>query len=124
MGLTITWSRWKAGYLQQKKRLLKHGTGGLTMADLIDRQAVIDAVEKHACNTQRILDAINALPPAQIEQKTGRWIPKFDGQFKGGAYWFYCSECGRIVPDVRNGGWSFCPQCGKKMRGDKDERLD
>ena len=37
------------------------------MADLIDRQAAIDAVEKHACNTQRILDAIYALPSTESE---------------------------------------------------------
>ena len=42
------------------------------MSDLIERQAVLDAVEKNACNTQRIYDAINALPSAQSEQ---RWIP-------------------------------------------------
>ena len=34
---------------------------------VIYKQAAIDAVEKHACNTQRILDAISALPSAQPE---------------------------------------------------------
>ena len=38
---------------------------------VIYKQAAIDAVEKHACNTQRILDAISALPSAQPM----RWIP-------------------------------------------------
>ena len=33
---------------------------------------VIEAVEKNACNTQRIMDAVNNLPSAQPEQ---RWIP-------------------------------------------------
>ena len=37
------------------------------MDDLISRQAAIDAVEKNACNTQRIMDAVNNLPPAQPE---------------------------------------------------------
>jgi len=34
---------------------------------VIYKQAAIDAVEKHACNTQRILDAISALPSAHPE---------------------------------------------------------
>ena len=42
------------------------------MDDLISRQAAIDAVEKNACNTQRIMDAVNNLPPAQPEPQ---WIP-------------------------------------------------
>lgn len=34
----------------------------LQMADLIDRQRAINAVERNACNTQRAIDAINGLP--------------------------------------------------------------
>ena len=45
------------------------------MSDLIERQKAIDVIEKHACNTQRILDAINALPSAQPERQKGKWIP-------------------------------------------------
>ena len=33
--------------------------------DLISRQAAIDAVERNACNTQRIYDAIKDIPSAQ-----------------------------------------------------------
>jgi len=40
--------------------------------DCISRQAAIDAVEKNACNTQRIMDAVNNLPSAQPEPQ---WIP-------------------------------------------------
>ena len=49
------------------------------------------------------------------EPEKGEWIPSFNGEFTGGAYWFHCPECNRIVPDVRNGGWNFCPNCGKPM---------
>ena len=98
------------------------------MRDLISRQAAIDVID-FECGEWRglaktIVKEIDHLPSVQPEQKIGRWIPKFDGKFKGGAYWFYCSECERVAPDVRNGGWSFCPQCGADMRGNKDERLD
>ena len=37
------------------------------MDDLISRRAALDAVEKNACHTQRIMDAVNNLPPAQPE---------------------------------------------------------
>ena len=40
--------------------------------DTISRQAAIDAIERNSCNTQRAIDAVNALPSAQPEQ---RWIP-------------------------------------------------
>lgn len=62
------------------------------------------------------------LPSAQ--RKRGEWIPAFNGTFTGGAYWFSCSKCNRIVPEVRNGGWNFCPNCGADMRTGRDEFLD
>ena len=63
---------------------------------------------------------IDAMPTIE-EQKKGEWIPEFDGKFTGGAYWFSCSKCKRIVPEVRNGGWNFCPQCGADMRDGNNE---
>ena len=50
-----------------------------------------------------------------VKQKRGKWMPMFNGEFKGGAYWFTCSECKRVVPEVRNGGWKYCPSCGCMM---------
>ena len=38
-----------------------------TSGDCISRQQAFKAVEKNACNTQRIMDAINNLPSAQPE---------------------------------------------------------
>lgn len=38
-----------------------------TTSDAISRQAVIDAVERNSCNTQRAIDAVNALPSVQPE---------------------------------------------------------
>ena len=63
-------------------------------------------------------DDIDDAPTIEPERKKGKWIPLFDGRFTGGAYWFHCSKCERVVPDVRNGGWNFCPNCGADMRGD------
>lgn len=64
---------------------------------------------------------LNDMPTIQSEpeRKKGTWELMFNGQFKGGAYWFSCSKCNRIVPEVRNGGWNFCPNCGADMRGEQ-----
>ena len=69
-----------------------------------------------ACN------AIENAPTIEPEQRKGEWIPKYNGRFTGGAYWFECSECGRVAPDIRNGGWNFCPKCGADMRGGQEEK--
>lgn len=55
------------------------------------------------------------------QRKKERWVPEFNGRFTGGAYWFSCSKCKRIVPDVRNGGWNYCPQCGARMDGGEQD---
>jgi hypothetical protein len=44
-------------------KALKRETSG----DAVSRQAVIDAVERNSCNTQRAIDAVNALPSVQPE---------------------------------------------------------
>lgn len=68
-----------------------------------------------------VCEAICTAPTIEPQRKKGRWIPKFNGMFKGGAYWFKCSECERIVPEVRNGGWNYCPNCGADMRRPEDD---
>jgi membrane protease subunit (stomatin/prohibitin family) len=103
-----------------------NGQEGETMDDVISRQAALDELrdaEKHAFNSyyKGLIKAhkiIAGLPPAQPERKKGKWICEYDGKFTGGAYWFSCSKCKRIVPEVRNGGWNFCPNCGADMRGE------
>jgi len=87
----------------EKAQLFKEGT----TFDLISRQAAIDAVEKNACNTQRIMDAVNNLPPAQPEQHEGHWI---NGK---------CDLCGEHAPFWCMASTyhesNYCPNCGAKM---------
>lgn len=93
------------------------------MSDLIDRVSVLN-LPKRLGNSPDGWDEyikvsdIENLPSSKPKLKKGEWIPAFNGVFKGGAYWFACSECERIVPEVRNGGWNFCPNCGADMRED------
>ena len=88
------------------------------MDDLISRQAALKAIKFAELGCE--YEAVEAVPSADVQPvRHGKWIPKFNGQFKGGAYWFDCSVCGRIVPDVRNGGWNYCPNCGARMDGER-----
>ena len=98
------------------------------MKDTISRQAAIDAIRASASKYTGFMEmemytdddaveAIEGLSSAQPVRIKGRWKPLYGGKFCGGAYWFGCSECGHTVPDVSNGGWNFCPECGADMRG-------
>ena len=74
-------------------------------SDAISRQAVIDAVEKNACNTQRIMDAVNNLPSVQPERAEGEW--------SDGYRWQRCYLC----KQTGKKSWNYCPNCGAKMKG-------
>lgn len=89
------------------------------MADLIDRQAAIDAlIEWYGCKPNDIKafeEIIEALPSAQPRMK-GKWI---DETFKswGLVYHPYrCNQCGEHSEADSN----FCPNCGADMRNDLD----
>jgi hypothetical protein len=88
---------------------------------LVDLDDAVKALEQAYPNDGQMSchDAIAVIETVPtIEPRKGKWIPKFEGKFKGGGYWFDCSICGRTVPEVRNGGWNFCPRCGADMRGE------
>lgn len=66
--------------------------------------AAIDAIEKNACNTQRIMDAVNNLPSVQpdvIRCKDCKWRIRHD---KRCGYWnhgvkptMWCSQAERLL---------------------------
>lgn len=100
--------------------------------DAISRQAALDAmdalekedIEAYGCDIpegfdgKRAKQAINALPPVNPQQRTGRLI-LLDNCSNAG---YYCSECHKKV--VKE-GWSetvkrmnFCPNCGMPMESE------
>ena len=92
------------------------------MDDLISRRAALDAVEKNACNTQRIMDAVNNLPPAKPEPHEGHWIKH---ESPDGGEQYECSRCG-VLWEFNDGTPEdneayFCPKCGAKMKGANHE---
>lgn len=79
------------------------------MADLIDRQAAIDAVRSYydGCDEQEesIEERIEQLPSAE---RHGRWIYTPTSPLG-----YTCSECGKTMCY-----FNYCPHCGATMRGE------
>ncbi len=93
------------------------------MAEYIDRGAAKKEFAlnfgsvSHAVIANRLLDSI---PAADVEEvKHGRWIKR--GQD------IFCSECGGESKYTWHGSSSFsnyCPSCGAKMDGGKENAAD
>lgn len=59
-------------------------------------------------HTEKDVTRLLALPSAQPERKTGKWIRVIDG--------FECSNCECLVEEEREPLYDFCPLCGAEMR--------
>lgn len=65
-----------------------------------------------------IKEAIEQLPSAEPEPKTGEWREHiFDGFMGGRPRALRCTRCNYISLSAYN----FCPWCGADMRGEEDE---
>lgn len=75
--------------------------------------------EKHSC--PRWNRVIRQTVEDLKKQKTGRWID--DGQYAEGHphHEWHCSMCGMSTIEVGSPWFKFCPECGAKMEGTKDE---
>lgn len=95
------------------------------MNDPISRAAAIKALCDNCNNVQAVCAhypckqyiAVEKLPSAQPERKTGRWIPQDHNRRNGYVtttvyYYPKCSECGR----GGNYDMSYCPNCGAYMK--------
>lgn len=90
----------------------------------IDADAMIDRLKEWDTKDKTdkalysfTLNRINEQPTIQPVQR-GHWIPKFDGKFCGGAYWYDCSKCGHTVAGGVLGGNKFCKNCGARNDGE------
>lgn len=95
------------------------------MSDLIDRQAVIDAINT-ALDRETLLnrlvrkvalDAIKSLPSAQPE-RNGRWHIEEKDSIYGKKYILTCSECDDIyaVSEDALPYEKYCRNCGSRNR--------
>ena len=98
------------------------------MQDLISRQAAIDALydwsehsmtDAEAWHIKQVIGDIKSLPSAQPERK-GRWI-KLDMHAHLANH--KCTACGQecYVPTCMGDPmYTYCPNCGAKMDGEKE----
>ena len=101
------------------------GGGSMKSEDLISRQAATEAASRGCYELRgvfmQVKEKLDELPPVDaVPVRRGRWEQMYSGKFVGGAYWFSCSECKRIVPGGLSSGYNFCPECGADMRGEKE----
>ena len=99
--------------------------------DSISRQAAIYAmlqlqdedIEAYGCRIpegfdgNRAVEELKALPSAEPERKTGKWIPwkaYYDKDHKSWTDELKCSECGYQWGDEE---YNFCPNCGSYNGG-------
>ena len=98
------------------------------MADLIDRQAAIEAATKFRVNPggeffeaiKRVIRReLKALPAAQPERKKGRWN---DIDAETYTWKIRCDQCGHERSMLSTGQTypRFCENCGSDMRGDSN----
>ena len=89
-----------------------------------DEDALREYVLKHSLDNGwtggilEALDAVKDLPTAQPEPHEGHWI-------EGGIYRDViecnCSECGQLMTTVATVRMNFCPNCGAKMKGERQK---
>ena len=83
------------------------------MSDLIERQAVMDGLEKYH-NTDMNIDGLTyaydlvcKLPSVSVAEKTGHWEKLSVG--------YGCSECSLCTNILGTIDFKYCPKCGAKM---------
>lgn len=89
------------------------------MKDLISRQDAKDVVDMELDAIDhvpewvydRLLTALDKVPSAQPEQKTGKWLRSGNCIFP-----YECDQC----EDANERATSFCPNCGADMRGEQE----
>lgn len=60
-------------------------------------------------------------------QRLGRYedrdevcIPYFDHKDENGSVILRCGSCDRIVPEIKDDLYSFCPWCGQRLQEEKE----
>lgn len=90
--------------------------------ELISREAAIEAMTNYAkflwdnyhetCNLAGMIDAIEALPTAEM---VGKWVTEIRTILGAKIPFYACSECGKNSADE----YRYCPNCGARMEGEE-----
>jgi hypothetical protein len=111
---------WRVSNITQNKNQKIGGTGGLTMADYISREAALDFLiptDDLSISSQdqwalgdRFEKFLESIPAADVRPVVhGGWKPN-----PRNPYWLDCTVCGYARPDRTV--YNFCPNCGADMR--------
>ena len=93
------------------------------MADYIDRDALLADIEElsvwwgDACDLSDVVSNIESAPAADVAPvKHGQWkqVSKANRAVK-------CTACGFTTDSARARMYRYCPDCGAKMDGGKDD---
>ena len=109
------WQVMAAQAILAPHKLYEDGTLWVTVDDVSKVGRVIVDEEKSKFCRQFYMDA-------QTEQRTGKWIPQDHNKRAGNIstcvyYYPICSKCGQVGNDT----YKYCPHCGAKMEGTKNE---
>lgn len=100
---------------------LSKPNNGLQGSELISIQMAIEHWGRSSGNLTNdqiaeLQREIESLPSA--DRPTGEWVKR---QIIGYVSFAYCSECGEPIIHGRTSPlWSYCPNCGAKMRGEEE----
>lgn len=90
------------------------------MAEYIEKEAVKRLINN---NFSGLLAAIDSIPAADVAPVVhGRWVKHT--RMHG---FVYCSACRDVYLDaewLKDGKWTYCPNCGAKMDGGADRADD
>lgn len=81
------------------------------MAEYIKKEDAIAALTKQIADALRLVTTYYVRPQDVVEKKRGEW-------FDVGSMSCRCSNCGCKA----NKEYSFCPNCGADMRGEKNDQ--
>lgn len=98
------------------------------MADLIDRQELLDALHERLRNPKKPEQSAGIAAAERIAQnmptvgpKRGVWLEvNADEMYGSGSYepvCYFCSECRLDIDVIEAQYYGFCPYCGADMRG-------
>ena len=117
-----SYALWKESYEELKRRMDEL----TSCSDIISRKATIDAVN-NAFDRETLLTvfvrsiavrAIRDMPTVQPEPHEGHWIK---GKIYRDVIECNCSECGQLMTTAASVRMSFCPNCGAKMKGERQK---
>ena len=90
---------------------------------LIDADALKETIDREIFRHDTIDHVFQIIDDAPtIEPKRGEWAERTHDTLIAQVNFAYCSECGQpIMHEHTRPLWSFCPNCGARMKGADDD---